>query len=178
MQVNYMELLRNDACRDGVRRYVKQTNRFHGNVDALTLIDGHNTRGDLIWLLDVKLSASVMRVLAAKACIELLPYLKGEFAHELDYELVRDALADLDNVSPNELLTHGARDIHRTIVRDMNMMNPARNAMRAVRHALGSPKFHSYDASLELCLAYAEKRNHTELLNTIDEVIRVGLSHD
>ncbi|CAM0054400.1 hypothetical protein VPHF86_0191 [Vibrio phage F86] len=178
MQVNYMELLRNGACRDGVLRYVKQTNRLHSNVDALTLIDGHNTRGDLIWLLDVKLSASVMRVLAAKACSELLPYLRGEFAHELDYELVRDALADLDNVSPNASLTHEARDITRRIVCDMNMMNAARNPMRAIRHALGNPKFHSYDASIELCLAYAEKRNRTELINTIDEVIRVGLSHD
>lgn len=178
MQVNYMELLRHRACRDGVRRYVKQTNRYHGNVDALTLIDGYNTRGDLIWLLDVKLSASVMRVLAAKACIELLPYLRGEFPHELDYQLVCEALEELDNVSPTELLTYGARDITRTIVRDMNMMNPARNPMGAIRHALGKPGFHSYYASLELCLSYAEKYEHTELLNTIDEVIRVGLSHD
>ena len=48
--ITKQELIELNACRDGLRRFTAQTNDTDASVEILSLIGGHNTVGDLLWL--------------------------------------------------------------------------------------------------------------------------------
>jgi hypothetical protein len=56
MKINKQQLIEMNACADGLKRFISQTNNTDESVDVLSLIGGKNTIDDLIWLAGKTLS--------------------------------------------------------------------------------------------------------------------------
>lgn len=55
MKITKSELVELNACRDGLKRFIKQTAGVEIPVDVAGLVGGENTYGDLLWLAGKKL---------------------------------------------------------------------------------------------------------------------------
>ena len=50
MKITKQQLIEFNACKDGLARFVQQTNNTDEVVDVATLVGGYNTYNDLLWL--------------------------------------------------------------------------------------------------------------------------------
>jgi len=50
MKISKAELIEMHACKDGLKRFIRQTNNTDEPVEVVSLIDGQNTVNDLLWL--------------------------------------------------------------------------------------------------------------------------------
>jgi len=50
MKISKQQLIDMKACKDGIERFIEQTNNTEKHVEVLSLIGGMNTVDDLIWL--------------------------------------------------------------------------------------------------------------------------------
>ncbi|AHK11636.1 hypothetical protein S140_229 [Shewanella sp. phage 1/40] len=58
MKISKKELIKMDACKSGLKRFIYQTNDTDNSVYVTSLIGGKNTYSDLLWLAGKKLDQS------------------------------------------------------------------------------------------------------------------------
>lgn len=56
LQITKRELIELGACKDGLKRFIRQTNGTDFPVNVVSLIGGENSISDLLWLAGKKLS--------------------------------------------------------------------------------------------------------------------------
>ncbi|CAH9012254.1 conserved hypothetical protein [Vibrio phage 236O40-1] len=75
------------ACRDGLKRFIKQTGGNSKSVDVISLIGGENTVSDLLWLAGKTLPKEKIVKFACKCALISIDLIKP-YCSEPDFKLV------------------------------------------------------------------------------------------
>lgn len=94
MKITKQELIEMRACKDGLNRFIAQTNDTSEPVEASSLIGGENTREDLIWLASKKLPKDRIVRFACDCATLNVELIKP---HTNDYDMIIRFLSNPDD---------------------------------------------------------------------------------
>lgn len=159
MKITLQELVELNACQEGLKRFVQQTNGTDEPVDVISLIGGLNTHSDLLWLADKKLPKEKIVKFACNVALINIELIKP-YCLESEYQTIVDFL--------NNPKTYNTAAAY--VVRAARAADAARAAAYAVRAARAAAYAAraadaAYAAARAARVARAAKQNSIEKIN-------------
>lgn len=126
MKTNREELVKLGACLPGYRRFLKQTDNTHADVDVASLVGGLNTADDLLWLASYHIPKDRLIKLASDCAVIIAKILKSKY-DDMDKDLLDSVITLLNNPNGQDSIS---------LANELSRMRPYTLSAAGIRHAM------------------------------------------